>query len=74
MLVQHALDWFDRAGFDVIGSDPGLDLAEYAWLSSLGWLPHTVQYSLMQLRWLSWMADYYVIAGRRRAQEPVHWR
>jgi hypothetical protein len=29
VLAQDALQWFERAGFDVIGSAPGLQLAEY---------------------------------------------
>jgi 2-polyprenyl-3-methyl-5-hydroxy-6-metoxy-1,4-benzoquinol methylase len=67
VLAQDALQWFGRAGFDVIGSDPGLRLAEYPWLRRVRWLPRGVQYSLIQLRWLTWLADYYVIAGRRRS-------
>jgi hypothetical protein len=65
VLVQSALRWYRKAGFRMVGSNPSLDIANYP---ELRWLyrrvPANAFYSVLQLRWLAWLADYYVLAGQ----------
>jgi 2-polyprenyl-3-methyl-5-hydroxy-6-metoxy-1,4-benzoquinol methylase len=63
--IGRTLGWFQRAGFSVFGSDPSLNPKDYAWIASR--LPRKVRNLAIELRWLIWNADYYVVAGRKRA-------
>lgn len=63
--LKDSLDWYQKAGFEVVGSSPSTDIQDYPqlrWMS--GRMPQNVQHTAIELRWLSWMADYYVLAGR----------
>ena len=66
VLAQETLKWYRTAGFDVLASDPSLDLRDYRYLRGMASLPAGLKYTAVQLRWLTWLADYYVVAGRRR--------
>ena len=64
--LYDALKWFKAAGFEVVACSPSDDPAEYGlihWVARKrgGWLSCL----LIQLRWVLWNADYYVITGRR---------
>jgi len=64
--IGDTLGWYRRAGFEIMGSDPSLSARDYP---GLGWMsgrvPSKIQNLAIELRWLSWNADYYVVAGRR---------
>jgi 2-polyprenyl-3-methyl-5-hydroxy-6-metoxy-1,4-benzoquinol methylase len=71
--LQTTLRWLDRSGFRVVGSDPSHDVRSYAVLRRLPtWLSRRFGHVLIQLRWIAWNADYYVIAGSRVTEHDEH--
>jgi 2-polyprenyl-3-methyl-5-hydroxy-6-metoxy-1,4-benzoquinol methylase len=64
--LRTALRWYERGGLSVVGSSPSHRIEDYRLASRLlpvgrrSWLAHR----LIELAWLRWQADYFVIAGR----------
>lgn len=63
--LHTALGWFAAAGLEVIQSTPSCDVSKYpAPVRRASSVDVRLAYFLMQIQWLVWNADYYVVAGR----------
>ena len=59
------LRWFKADGFHIVGCAPSCDVADYPLLARLSPQPDSrLTYFAIQLRWLLWNADYYIVTGR----------
>jgi 2-polyprenyl-3-methyl-5-hydroxy-6-metoxy-1,4-benzoquinol methylase len=63
--LYKTMTWCRQAGLEVIAGAPSLDPKDYGITRRFFRSPGRLACLLIQLRWIVWNADYYVISARR---------